>query len=276
MNDAFWRDPPWRGGKGGYRMALRPIEAARWLPDPISTTERARKLALLADPTTLVHAELEASLPGQQLVLAAVERHLRSSAPATPGIDSPLVRAALLVPDDLCLMQREADRYRLTAACVCSPSYWHLADKIGRTLDGIHAPVPTLNAKLAATMAQFFDRLPADAVFERRNWLIHRDDTPYHPTPESWPAVDRDDVAELFMRSERQTLRRLDETSIAFTIRVSCHRLGEIVGYPNAMRDLLTAFDAMDADERSASGYVRYGAAVTAYLRDALTATCAL
>jgi len=274
MSDAFWRDPPWRGGKGGYRMALRPIDESRWLPERISDAERARKRALLADPASLVHAELEASLPGQQQLLAAVEQHLGCNAHTTPGIASPLVRAALLVPDDLCLMQRQADRYRLTAACVCSPSYWHLADKIGRSLDGIHAPVPTLNAKLGATMAQFFERLPAGAVFERRNWLIHRDDTPYHPTPESWPAVTQRDVAALFMRSERQTLRRLDAASIVFTIRVTCRPFAEILEYPDAMRDLLTAFDAMDADERSASGYVHYGTAVTAYLRDALTMHC--
>jgi hypothetical protein len=270
MSEAFWRDPPWRGGKGGYRMALRPIDASQWLPDPITSAERSRKLALLGNHDTLVHAEIDSSLACQQQALAAVERHLGMPANAADEGRSPLVRAALLVPDDLCLMQRHADRYRLTAACVCSPSYWHLADKIGRTLDGIHAPVPTLNAKLAAKMAQFFDRLPAQAVFERRNWLIHRDDAPYHPTPEQWPVVAQRDVTALFLRSERQTLRRLDETAILFTIRVTCRPLADIVDHPVAMQDLLTAFAAMDTDERHASGYVHYGAAVTAYLRDTL------
>jgi Haem-dependent oxidative N-demethylase, alpha subunit-like len=267
MTDAFWRDPPWRGGKGGYRMGLRPIETSRWLPDRINDVERARKLALLSDPTTLVSAEIESSLAGQQQLLAAVEQHLGTTAPSTTH--SPLVRAALLVPDDLCLMQRDVSSYRLTAACVCSPSYWHLADKIGRTLNGIHAPVPTLNAKLGATMAQFFDRLPQGTIFERRNWLIHRDAAPYHPAPEKWPVLSQDDVIPLFIRSERQTLRRLDETSIVFTIRVSCDPLGDIVGYPEAMHDLLKTFDAMTTEERHATGYVHYGAAVTAFLKDA-------
>jgi Haem-dependent oxidative N-demethylase, alpha subunit-like len=273
-SDAFWRDPPWRGGKGGYRMGLHPIDAAHWLTDRVSDTERARKLALLTNPATLVNAELDASWSGQQQVLAAVERQLGIAADAATAHWSPLVRAALLVPDDLCLMQCEQQRYRLTAACVCSPSYWHLADKIGRSLDGIHAPVPTLNAKLAPTMAQFFDRLPPGAVFQRRNWLIHRDDVPYHPTSEQWPAIARDDVAALFMRSERQTLRRLDPASIVFTIRVTCRPFADIVGYPAAMQDLLKAFDTMDSDERRASGYVHYGSAVTGYLRDALALNC--
>jgi hypothetical protein len=56
------------------------------------------------------------------------------------------------------------------------PSYWRLAEKIGRTLHGIHDPVPTLNEKLGATMIQFFNRLPEAAVFERRVWLVHIDD----------------------------------------------------------------------------------------------------
>ena len=73
-------------------------------------------------------------------------------------------------------MERQGRDYRLTASCVCSPSDWRLAEKIGRTLDSIHHPVPTLNEKLGATMVQFFSRLPEAAIFERRNWLIHVDD----------------------------------------------------------------------------------------------------
>ena len=200
-----------------------------------------------------------------------METHLGTSADIADANRPPLQRAALLLPDDLCLMQRDRDGYRLTAACVCSPSYWHLADKIGQPLAGIHAPVPTLNEKLGATMAQFFERLPNELVFERRNWLIHRDDEPFHQTSEQWPAADALVAATLYMRSERQTLRRLDETSIVFTIRVTCRRLSEITGYPQAMHDLLATFDALDAEERRASGFVHYGAAVTSYLRDALT-----
>jgi hypothetical protein len=275
MNDAFWRNPPWRGGKGGYRMGLRPIDSSGWLPDQITSAERVRKLALLDDPATFVYAEIASSSAGQQLLLDTVERHLGTSADLADADRPPLQRAALLVPDDLCLMQRDGDGYRLTSACVCSPSYWHLADKIGQPLAGIHAPVPTLNEKLAATMAQFFERLPKGLVFERRNWLIHRDDEPFHQTSEQWPTGATLDAAKLYMRSERQTLRRLDDATIVFTIRVTCRHLSEIAGYPRAMHDLLATFDALDADERRASGFVHYGAAVTRYLRHALTMNCA-
>ncbi len=105
-----------------------------------------------------------------------------------------MIAASLQVPDDLCLMQRFNDAYRLTAACVCSPSYWRLAEKIGRTLDGIHDPVPTLNDKLSVKMAQFFTRLPPAAIFERRNWLMHTNPALYQPVSEAWHDVTADTV----------------------------------------------------------------------------------
>lgn len=271
MTDAFWRDPPWRGGKGGYRMGLRPIDARLWLTDRIGAVERARKESLLADPNKLVFAALESSGGGQQQILTTVQEFLdiRENHATVP--ERALVTAALLVPDDLCLMQRQAcGAYHLTAACVCAPSYWRLAEKIGRTLDGIHDPVPTLNGKLGATMVQFFNKLPLGAVFERRNWLVHMDDALFQPRSEAWPALTSGDAANLVVRSERQTLRRLDDATIVFTIRVSCHPLANIVRYPEAAQHLLQAFDAMDAAERSATGYVHYGPVVSEFLRTIL------
>jgi len=261
VTDSFWRDPPWRGGKGGYRMGLRPIDLRQWLPDRITDAERTRKQLLLADPDALVFAALDGSYAGQQKILDAVSGAIGCD--VRDGDAAPLVRASLLVPDDLCLMERDGDSYRLAAACVCSPSYWMLAQKIGRTLDGIHAPVPTLNDKLSAPMLQFFARLPAGTVFERRNWLIHTNPEPYQPQGETWHHVTDTGVEHLIVRSERQTLRRLDPQTVVFSIRVTCHPLKEIVGYFEAARDLLTALDGLDTAERDAKGYRYFAPAVT-------------
>lgn len=252
-------------------MGLRPIAIDQWLPDRITDPERARKRQLLADPNALVFAEVDASRPGQQLILDAVETAVGGLNAAEPRDNvAPLVTASLLVPDDLCLMERDGDSYRLTAACVCSPSYWLLAQKIGRTLDGIHGPVPTLNDKLGPTMLQFFARLPDAAVFERRNWLLHTNPEPYQPRSEAWHHVTQQDVEALVIRSERQTLRRLDERRVVFTIRVTCHSLSEVVGFPEAAHDLLMALDTLDAAEREAKGYEYFAPAVTHYLRSVI------
>ncbi len=268
MTDSFWRDPPWRGGKAGYRMGLRPIEPHVWLPDRIDAEELARKRTLLGDSASGVFAELAESRAGQQLMLDAVNRALGTR--ISTSDTAPIIAASLQVPDDLCLMQRFNGTYRLTAACVCSPSYWRLAEKIGRTLDGIHDPVPTLNDKLSEKMAQFFTRLPLAAIFERRNWLMHTNPALYQPVSEAWHEVTADTVQHLVVRSERQTLRRLDSEAVMFTIRVTCHSLPEIAGYPDAARDLLAAIDNLDGAERAAKGHRYFAPAVSHYLRSVI------
>ncbi len=175
-------------------------------------------------PRTACSPSCAESRAGQQKILDAVNVALANTHIASSHV-APIVVASLQVPDDLCLMQRFNDVYRLTAACVCSPSYWRLAEKIGRTLDGIHDPVPTLNDKLSVKMAQFFTRLPEAAIFERRNWLMHTNPALYQPVSEAWDEVTSDSVRQLVVRSERQTLRRLDSDSVMFTIRVTCHPL---------------------------------------------------
>ena len=245
-------------------MGLRPIAPQQWLPDRIEAAEHARKQRLLADPASSVFAAVDGSLPGQQKILDAVTAFTGEAIASTHA--PPLVNAALLVPDDLCLMEHDAGSYRLTAACVCSPSYWRLTEKIGRALAGIHGPVPTLNDKLGVKMLQFFDRLPNGAVFERRNWLIHTTAELYHPQSDPWPTVAATDAKGLVVRSERQTLRRLDPATVVFTIRVSCHPLAEIVSHREAARDLLSALETKDDAERSATGYRFFGPAVVAFL----------
>ena len=266
MTDPFWDDPPWRGGKGGYRMGLRPIESNEWLPERIDAAEHERKHGLLQDSSSGVFAAIDGSLPGQLKILDAVSRAIGCDTRELDTALPPIVQGALLVPDDLCLMEQIDDTYRLTAACVCAPSYWRLVEKIGRTLDGIHAPVPTLNEKLATSMRQFFARLPDDAVFERRNWLVHTDAELYQPMSDAWHRIGSDEVATLIVRSERQTLRRLDATTIVFTIRVTCHRLGEIADHRKAARDLRTALNGLDVAERAAKGFDYFAPAVIDYL----------
>ncbi len=130
--------------------------------------------------------------------------------------------------------------------------------------------MPTLNDKLSVKMAQFFTRLPEAAIFERRNWLMHTNPALYQPVSEAWDEVTTANVRQLVVRSERQTLRRLDSDSVMFTIRVTCHPLAEIASYPEAARDLLMAIDDLDAAERAAKGHRYFAPAVSSYLRSVI------
>jgi dimethylamine monooxygenase subunit A len=267
--DLFWTNSPWRGGRGGYRMGLRPVAAAEWLSEPISPSERARKAALIQRNRPTVFAALADTDAAQARTLDFVRTRAGVPVEGDAIALQPLARAALAVPDDLCLMRSDDGHYRLVAACVCSPSYWSLAEKIGGTLADVHAPVPGLQAKLGARMAAFLQRLPADTIFERRNWFLHLDDEPFHPASEDWSAVAEClDPRLLVMRSERQTLARVADDLVLFTIRVTCRPFAEIAGFPAAARDLLDALDSLGEDERAASGYRFYAAAVRRYLDD--------
>ncbi|NBP25946.1 MAG: DUF3445 domain-containing protein, partial [Proteobacteria bacterium] len=72
---------------------------------------------------------------------------------------------------DLLLLRRDASgEFRLVAGAVCFPSAWDLREKIGHSVEAIHAGVPTLNATLGSRIHTFLDRLPTGQTFERDNW----------------------------------------------------------------------------------------------------------
>jgi hypothetical protein len=131
--------------------------------------------------------------------------------------DHPIVAAARLVQEDLCVLVR-SDVWRLQAACVCFPSRWNLASKIGTTLDDIHSPVPTYDVELSRPTNAFFDRLKPERSFWRLNWTLI--DSPALHQPTSARRSPHGNVADWFFRVERQTLRRLPASdTIVFTIR---------------------------------------------------------
>jgi hypothetical protein len=262
--EQFFANPPWSGGHGGIRMGLRPIATDAWLTEPLTDDEREAKLALLRDRRDRVLRTRPGSEPGQQLALDAIAEVVARSAEPK---DAPIEAAALLAPDDLCLMQQLDSRYVLTAACVCAPSYWTLADKIGRPLDEIHARVPSLNQRIGPQMQRFFEALPASQVFERRNWSIHPTEEHFQPDYDSWARTATFD--RLFVRSERQTLKRLSADTIVFTIRVTTVPLIEIQRFPSAAADLALAFARMQPIDRENVSFERYAAVLETILANA-------
>jgi hypothetical protein len=125
----------------------------------------------------------------------------------------PLVEAALLVQEDLCVLVGGV----LVAGCVCFPSHWRLAAKVGRPVTEIHARVPGYETELASKVDTFLARLSLDTVMARRNFTIHERPDLFAPDPPLTLGVP---PAEQWLRSERQTLRRLPRSdAVLFTIR---------------------------------------------------------
>lgn len=208
----------------GWRMAmgLRPLDLSKWLEvDALRDEELALKRQLLASSYDVVVATNPEGDAGSSELLAEVTTFLARQHPelvtGTIASGHPIVAAARLVQEDLCVLVR-SDTWRLQAACVCFPSRWTLATKIGTTLDDIHGPVPVYDEQLRRPTNAFFDRLKPDHSFWRLNWTLI--DNPSLHQPTGARRSPNGDLAQWFFRVERQTLRRLPSSeTIVFTIR---------------------------------------------------------
>ncbi len=249
--EAIFQAPPWRGAGGRYRLGLSPIDAAQWFPQRISISERERKTALLRDEREQVLTCLERGADAAALAARCVAEHLQQS-----HVES-LEQASLLVPDDLCVMQRSGDVYELVAASLCSPSYWSLKEKIGQPLWAIHATVDGLNEAIGARMQRFFERLPLQRIFERRNWSMHTDADRFHPGVQPEPPLP---AAAQVLRSERQTLRKLNDDVVLFTINVRFAAVSDLAGHLDAAAEMRENMRCWSADERADFGEARYDA----------------
>jgi hypothetical protein len=245
----------------GWRMAmgLRPLDISRWLEiDEHRSEELALKTQLLADKPEVVVATRpagdDASAELQREVLAWLGAYAPHVELRADSRDHPIVAAARLVQEDLCVLVRD-DVWRLQAACVCFPSRWQLASKIGRTLDQIHAPIPGYQENLSGPTNGVFDRLSPDKAFWRLNWTVIDDATLHQPDgPRQLP---REEIDQWFFRVERQTIRRLRDTgAIVFTIHNYVASVNELRGTPEFTEHLLLGIDGAPAEMQEYKGWV--------------------
>jgi hypothetical protein len=143
----------------------------------------------------------------------------------------PLELAGRLVEEDLCVVQDSDAGAVLTAALLCFPSRWRLAEKIGRPLAAVHDPVPCYGERLRRPVDNFMRHLKPGHIAGRLNWSVLDDATLFQPSGK-WReapnhAVTANNAGEtLSLRVERQTLRRLPRTgAILFGIRVHVYPL---------------------------------------------------
>ncbi|MFV8783345.1 heme-dependent oxidative N-demethylase family protein [Microbulbifer sp. SA54] len=164
--------------------------------------------------------------------------------PLAVAAAEPLWDASLWVADDICLLLPGAHGYELAAASLAAPSYWKLEDKIGRPLNQIHKPVPGFKEQLAAQMGRFFDHLRPEYPVWRGNWSVVDSPELLQRGGGSEPG-DR-----LYLRVERQSLRRLPETgAVAFTIRVTINPLSDLLSVEGAVSALASAVAGMSPRE---------------------------
>jgi hypothetical protein len=218
---------PWR-----HSMGLRPLDEAAWFEFGDDADEQlAEKTRLLASSRSDVLALTDWSDDARVELFAAVTANLATFHPARRRVsapeDDPLVAASRLVPADLCLLQRHGGSFVLSAACVCFPSRWRLADKIGTSLDAIHSPVPGYGEDLAGPTASFFERLGPSRAFWRLNWTLLDDPALFQPAASR--SAPLGDPGRWVFRVERQTLSALAVSgAIVFTIRTYRSRAEDV------------------------------------------------
>ena len=253
--------------------AERPAEVFQALPG--SETAQAEVLRLLGEHLVALRPELYRRDGDSLAILPLAETH------ALTGHPAPLALAGLLVQEDLCLMERREQGWALTAASVCFPTRWRLADKIGRPLGAIHDPVPGFAEKLGTPVARFFDHLKVERPVWRLNWSLLDDPALFQPSGhgriEADASITPENAGErLWLRVERQTLRRLPASgAILFTIRVHRWPLARLAERPDAAGRLKAAIETLPPALARYKSIPAFGEAVAAWLARAACAEAA-
>jgi len=204
-----------------HRVGVKPLEVAKWfVTDADWEPTLAMKRALIADRRHEVVSFRDdchdVAQEAAELVLAWVGKSTSRS-----GVDA-LVDAALAVPDDLTVLRSVAtgdgEQLPFVAGVVCSPSRWRLADKIGHDMLAVHKPVALYAEHIGAAVDTTLTRLSPDKPVWRSNWTLEDHPALFQPFSPGRQLVDH--PSELWIRIERETLRRLPRTQgVLFTIR---------------------------------------------------------
>jgi hypothetical protein len=273
---------PYASGKPSFSIGLSPIDVADWIEqDELLVEQLALKETILAQEGAAAFAALEGSEAGQAEVLQLLAAYLPVRYPATYRREGealrilpsdravalegepPLLVASRLVQEDLLLMRRDDEGWRLVAGSLCFPSTWVLAEKLGRPMDAIHAPVSGYAGKMAGMVARIFDNLKAEQPVERFNWSIYGDARLRYAQSKQDPLrrfPPDQSASHAHIRVERQTLRRLPLSGdILFTVHVHVDPAAGLVADPRG-RELARALHgqlaALSPDELAYKGIV--------------------
>lgn len=246
-------------------MGLVALQLKDWIEaDEYFYDELKEKKQLLISNYPEVFASRPGSLPAQTEVLALVLKHMEKYCPGVltteqdevilPKLkwkfrisdfeESPLDLCGRFVQEDLCLMAPGPDGYTLEAASLCFPARWRLMDKMGLPMSGIHKPVPDYSEKLSRPVDSFFNRIDVDRPVWRVNWSLTTDPTMFQPVRQKHSASELSITSKnagdkVYMRCERQTLRRLPDTGwILFTIKTYLDKVSKLHKHPKEVQNL--------------------------------------
>ena len=281
--------------KGRFRlsMGIVALDLDEWLqPDEYFYKELLEKEALLANQKSEVFQSIQGSQLAQQEVLDLIIDYMNRFHSELVRIDGdkifvdgikrnfsrkeftemPLDLAGRVVQEDLCIMAPGDTGYTLEAASLCFPSRWRLIDKIGKRMVDIHSPVPDYENKLARPVDRFFDKLDINKPVWRVNWSLTDDPDLYQPIRKTSTDYSRSINSKnagdlIFLRCERQTLRRLPHTGwILFSIKTYVDKVSALVYQPEALVALAHSVKNMSTDMQQYKNIAPYRKQLLEYL----------
>ncbi|OYX44383.1 MAG: hypothetical protein B7Z02_06445 [Rhodobacterales bacterium 32-67-9] len=247
---------PWMDPRLSRLPGILPLDPDDWLVvDEAYAGQMAVRDRLLAERPADVRALTEPARPAAgelyRLVLARLpglgfrvsdgqaERPDGVTVPLDPG--RPLLTLGRLVQEDLCLMQPGGEgEHVLTGAVLCFPASWTLAEKIGRPLLRIHAPVPGYAEGVGPRVQRLCDAIRPERPLWRMNFHRYLSAELFQPRREGDPRPKPAGPAP-YLRSERQCLLKLPETG-AVVFSIHTYVVG-VETLPEAARAGLEAWD---------------------------------
>ena len=264
---------PFKDGKGGVDIGLRPIEDSSWLEiDHLFSEEIALKEKLYSEKKDEVLVTSQNSQDTQKEALDLVLEHLKnhhndSYELKTDSIESkrnnrlyyyddfqdPLELASLLIQEDLIIMKPKENIFYLDSASLCAPTRWSLREKFQQSLSELHQSVPGYKDKIDSRVNTIFTNLPDQKIFERYNWSIFDSPELFQPVGnKSLVEIKNTQPDKLFIRVERQTIRRLDYSrAVLFAVRVHVNPITDIINNKKAISDLIQAIQNLEQDMKT-------------------------
>jgi hypothetical protein len=282
---------PFDGSHPLFKIGLVPLDFVDWIEVDehldFYLDEKERLKTLYGDKVFAAEAGTEQT---QQEALDLLAAHLKKHHQNTHSEETevfkagdhhidlnaalpPLEIASQLVQEDLLLMRKGENGWRLVAASLCFPSSWSLLEKFSKPLDEIHKPVPGFGpgSRNAEMIFRIFDNLKTEQPVRRFNWSVYSDNELFHDDRAAEHLKKGALGVGAFMRVEHQTLRKLPVSGdILFTVRIHIDPLGMIAKQDNRA-DICAGFvaslEVLDAAQLAYKGLTQERDRLIAALR---------
>lgn len=231
---------PWVRPSARRLPGVMPLPRAEWLMvDAAYAPQMQVRSALLgeregdvlaslpeaAEACSELLSEVMKDLPAHGFTLAADTVSCPDGRQVAIDVHRPLWTLGHLLQADFCVLQKPdgAREHVLSAAVLCFPSSWTLAEKLGKPLMRIHKPVESYGSEMGARVQRMFDLMRPEQPLWRANLLRYANPDLYQPKLEFAPKEKREDGA--FIRSERQCLLKLPHSqAVVFSIHTAVVR----------------------------------------------------